>query len=295
MMSFGMRGSGMGSSISGSSRMSYREKPQFTVSPWITARRLGRYLAEYKRQLLAALGCVVATSGLQMLMPLAFKQVIDVVIPSGDGMLLLQIGIGLTVMQAVRYALSFGERYFVLLVAQQLVYKMAKELFEHAQRLSLRFFEKWGTGEIISRITADIQVMQNAVNGGTVRAMVSSLNMIAFAIIMFLLSWQLTLLAFATVPLLLFASVIASDKLRVAFMRVQEKAPHLHNILQENISRVRVSKAFAQEGTQRRRFQEENRGNLRAHLSPASTQAVATPAIQMISALGMALVLAFGT
>ena len=295
MMSFGMRGSGMGSSITGSSRMSYREKPQFTVNPWITARRLGRYLAEYKRHLLAALACVVLTSGLQMLMPLAFKQVIDVVIPSGDGMLLLQIGIGLTVMQAVRYALSYGERYFVLLVAQQLVYKMAKELFEHAQRLSLRFFEKWGTGEIISRITADIQVMQNAVNGGTVRAMVSSLNMFAFAIIMFLLSWQLTLLAFATVPLLLFASVISSNKLRVAFMRVQEKAADVNNVLQENISGVRVSKAFAQEGTQRRRFQEENRGNLRAHLSTASTQAVATPVIQMISALGMALVLGFGT
>jgi subfamily B ATP-binding cassette protein MsbA len=295
MMSFGSRGTGMGSSMMGRDRMSYREKPTFTVDPWITARRLAGYLAQYKGNLIAALLCVIATSGLQMLMPLAFKFVIDDVIPSGEAMTLLWIGIGLTVMQLVRYALSYGERYFVLLVAQQMVYKLAKEVFEHAQKLSLRFFEKWGTGEIISRITGDIQVMQNAVNGGTVRAMVSILNMVAFSIIMFLLSWQLTLLAFLTVPLLLVASTISADKLRVRYMRVQEKAADVNNVLQENISGVRVSKAFAQEGTQRKRFSEENRGNFRAHLSTAGVQAISTPTIQMISALGMALVVSVGT
>ncbi|HEU5318028.1 MAG TPA: ABC transporter ATP-binding protein, partial [Chloroflexota bacterium] len=232
---------------------------------------------------------------LQMLMPLAFKHVIDNTIPAGRADELLWIGIGLTVMQAARYGLSFGERYLVLNVAQQLVYKLAKDLFEHAQNLSLRFFEKWGTGEIISRTTSDIQVMQNAVNGGTVRAMVSILNMVAFAIIMFLLSWQLTLLVFCTVPLLLIASLISAEKLRVRYLRVQEKMADVNNVLQENISGVRVSKAFAQEGTQRRRFQEENQGNLRANLSTAGVQAVATPAIQMISAFGMALILSVGT
>jgi subfamily B ATP-binding cassette protein MsbA len=299
MMSFGSRGGfgggGFGSTTRGGSSSMYGEKPQFTVSPWITARRLGGYLALYKRHLLAALACVILSSSLQMLMPLAFKRVIDVTIPSGDATELLWIGVGLTLMQLVRYALSFGERYFILLVAQQLVYKMAKDLFEHCQRLSLRFFEKWGTGEIISRTTNDIQVMQQAVNGGTVRSMVSILNMIAFAVIMLLLSWQLTLLVFATVPLMLVAATITADKLRVRYLRVQEKAADVNNVLQENISGVRVSKAFAQEGTQRRRFHQENRGNLQANMSTASVQAVATPVIQMISALGMAIVLVVGT
>ena len=62
-----------------------------------------------------------------------------------------------------------------------------KVVFEHVQRLSLRFFEKWGTGEIISRITNDIQVMQQAVQGGTVMAAVGLVNMVAFAVIMALL------------------------------------------------------------------------------------------------------------
>ena len=299
MMSFGMRGGGpggpggFGSTMRGGSM--YRDKPQFNVSPWVTARRVGGYMIQFKRALFGALACMVTSSALQMLMPLAFKHVIDNSIPERRADELLWIGLGLTVMQAARYALSFGERYLVLHAAQQLVYRLAKDLFDHAQGLSLRFFEKWGTGEIISRTTTDIQVMQNVVNGGTTRAMVSILNMVAFAVIMLLLSWQLTLLVFATVPLLLIASLITSEKLRVRFLRVQEKMADVNNVLQENISGVRVSKAFAQEGTQRRRFHQENQGNLRANLSTAGVQALATPAIQMISALGMAIVLGVGT
>ena len=295
MMRGGGGARGGGFSFMGGSSSALRDKPEFKVSPWVTARRLGGYLARYKGHLLAALVCVVFSSGLQMLMPWAFKHVIDVTIPNRDGQEALMIGVGLTLMQAVRYGLSYGERYFILLVAQQLVYHMAKDLFEHTERLSLRFFERWGTGEIISRTTSDIQVMQQAVNGGTVRAMVSILNMVAFGTIMVLLSWQMTMLVVLTVPLLVIASLVSGEKLRVSYLRVQEKQADVNNVLQENITGVRVSKAFAQEEVQRRRFNTENQGNLQANLSTATVQAVATPVIQMISALGMALVLAYGT
>src|SRR5829696_2188435 len=104
-----MGGGGFGSQMRGGS--SYREKPQFNVSPWITARRVGGYMARFKRYLFGALACMIFSSGLQMLMPLAFKHVIDNSIPERRADELLWIGIGLTVMQGVRYFLSFGERY----------------------------------------------------------------------------------------------------------------------------------------------------------------------------------------
>ncbi len=301
MMGMGRGGFGPGSMVrggmSGGSGWSSAasEKPEFKTSPWQIARRLGGLMGEYRRHLVLALLSVLASSGLQMFMPLAFKHVIDSTIPSGNTNELLWIGVGLTVAQVVRYALTYGERYLIMLVAQQLVYRVAKDLFEHIQRLSLRFFERWGTGEIISRTTNEIQVLQQAINGGTVRAMVSVFNMIAFAVIMFALSWQLALLVYLTVPLLAIASTVTAEKLRVRYIRVQEKIADVNNVLQENISGVRVSKAFAREGEQRRRFYEENRGNLSANMSTASVQAVATPAIQMISALGMALVLGVGS
>jgi ATP-binding cassette, subfamily B, bacterial MsbA len=228
-------------------------------------------------------------------MPWAFKHVIDTTIPQRDTRELLLIGAGLVVAQVLRHILTLYERYLIALVSQQLVYQLAKDLFEHMQRLSLRFFEKWGTGEIISRTTNDIGVLQQAISGGTVRAAISSFNMVAFAIIMALLNWQLALLAYLTVPMLYFAATFSGDKLRVRYRRVQERMAEVNNVLQENISGVRVARAFAQEGAQRTRFRTENRGTLDANMSTASVQAVATPAIQMISALGMALILAVGS
>jgi ABC-type multidrug transport system fused ATPase/permease subunit len=291
-------GGGMGGfSLSGRTgpRLSMREKVALKTSPWVLLRRLGKLIAEYRGRLLVTLACVIGESGLQMVMPWAFKHVIDITIPSGDRRELLLIGIGLVAMQVLRHGLAYYERYLIALVSQQLVYRMAKDLFEHIQRLSLRFYERWGAGEIISRTTNDIGVLQQAISGGTIRAAVGVFNMLAFAIIMALLNWQLAVLVYLTVPLLLFASTITADKLRVRYTRVQEQVAEVNNVLQENISGVRVSKAFAREGEQRRRFEDRNRGNLQANMSTAGVQAVATPAIQMISALGMALVLGVGT
>jgi subfamily B ATP-binding cassette protein MsbA len=294
------RGSGFGSSGFGSMyrigpRLSMREKRPLKTSAWRILRRLGGVIAPYRLQLAVALGCILATSGLQMLMPWAFKHVIDVTIPSGDVRELLGIGLGLVVMQVVRHALSFYERYQVALVSQHLVYQLARDLFEHLQRLSLRFFERHGTGEIISRTTNDIGVLQSAVSGGTIRAAISTVNMAGFAIIMGLLNWQLALLAYLTLPVLYLASTITAEKLRVRYRRVQERLAEVNNVLQENIAGVRVARAFAREREQRRRFHNENRGTLEANMSTAGVQAVATPTIQMISAGGMALILFVGS
>ena len=147
---------------------------------------------------------------------------------------------------------------------------MGRDLFEHIQRLSLRFFERWGTGEIISRMTNDIHVLQQAINGGTIDPIVGVFNMVAFAIIMLLLNWQLALLVFVTAPALVVASAITAEMLRVRYRAVQEKSAEVNNVLQENISGVRVSKAFAREGDAAPRASTtENRGNLRANMSTA--------------------------
>jgi subfamily B ATP-binding cassette protein MsbA len=288
-------GGGMGMGGRVGPRLSMREKVTLRTSPWVLLRRLGRLIGEYRVQLLITLACVVGESGLQMLMPWGFKHVIDTTIPSGDARELYLIGGGLVAMQVVRHGLAYYERFMIALISQQLVYRMAKDLFEHIQRLSLRFYERWGAGEIISRTTNDIGVMQQAISGGTIRATVGIFNMAAFAIIMFLLNWQLALLVYLTVPLLMLASTFTAGKLRVRYRQVQERVAEVNNVLQENIAGVRVSKAFAREGEQRRRFYDRNRGNLDANMSTAGIQAVATPAIQMISTLGMTLVLGVGT
>ncbi len=293
----GGRGSGGGGFGGGGGRMrlSMQERRPLNSNPWKIVGRLGVVVAPHKWGLILATVCVLVTSALQMVMPWGFKHVIDDTIPRKDVVELLWVGAGLLALQVVRHALSLYERYQVALVSQQMVYRLGRDLFEHLQRLSLRFFERWGTGELISRTTNDIGVLQQAVSGGTIRAAISTVNMIGYAVIMALLNWQLALLAYLTLPLLYVASAVSAGKLRVRYRRVQERMAEVNNVLQENISGARVARAFARERDQRRRFHDENRGTLDANLSTASVQALATPIVQMIAAGGLALIVGVGS
>ena len=296
MMMRGVGGGGMGmGSISGRRRTSMMEKPEFQTSPWQVLKRLAPIVAGYRRQVIIALVSVLAASSLQMLVPLSFKYTIDEVIPSGDLTMLWVIGGGLLVLEIVRYFLGYAQRVALAIAAQQLVFEMAKRLFEHVQRLSLRFYERQGTGEIISRATNDVGVLQQSISGGTVASAIRLFTMLAYAVLMLLLHWQLALIVYATVPLLLLAGLVSANMLRSRYRLVQEKIADVNSALAEDISGVRVSKAFAREDAQRRRFQSENRENLQANMSTAQVQAVATPAIQLIAMLGMGIVLLAGS
>ncbi len=289
-------GGGMGvGSISGRRRTSMMEKPEFQTSPWQVVKRLAPIVAGYRRQVIIALVSVLAASSLQMLVPLSFMYTIDEVIPSGDLTLLWVIGGGLLVLEILRYFLGHMQRVALAIAAQQLVFEMAKQLFEHVQRLSLRFYERQGTGEIISRATNDVGVLQQSISGGTVASAIRLFTMLAYAVLMLLLHWQLALIVYATVPLLLLAGLVSANMLRSRYRLVQEKIADVNSALAEDISGVRVSKAFAREDAQRRRFQSENRENLQANMSTAQVQAVATPAIQLIAMLGMGIVLLAGS
>jgi ABC-type multidrug transport system fused ATPase/permease subunit len=256
--------------------------------------RLGTIIAEQKRYLVYATITILLSSALQMIPPIATKYVIDVLIPESNVNTIIALAIGLIILHLVRYGLLYLSRWTVALAAQQLVYELAQRLFENVERLSLRFYERNGTGDIISRATSDVGVIQQAVTGGVVNGIVGLVNMIAFGIVMVFLDWRLALMVFATLPMLVVASYVTAEMLRQKYIVVREKMSSVNGVLAENITGVRVAKAFSQEGASTERFQGKNRENLDANMATAVVQAISTPVIQLISALGMVLVLWFG-
>jgi ABC-type multidrug transport system fused ATPase/permease subunit len=257
--------------------------------------RLGTVIAEQKRYLVYGTITILLSSVLQMIPPIATKYVIDTLIPSSNVNTIIALGIGLIVLHLIRYALLYLSRWTVALAAQQLVYELAQRLFENVERLSLRFYERNGTGDIISRATSDVGVIQQAVTGGVVNGIVGLVNMVAFGIVMVFLDWRLALMVFATLPMLTVVSYLTAEMLRQKYIVVREKMSSVNSVLAENITGVRVAKAFSQESASTERFQGKNRENLDANMATAVVQAISTPVIQLISALGMVLVLYFGT
>jgi ABC-type multidrug transport system fused ATPase/permease subunit len=271
-----------------------QEKYELQTSMGEVLRRLGEVLASQKRYVFFATLTIIVSSGLNMIPPLATKYVIDTLIPKADIRLIIALGLALIVLHLSRWGLLYLSRWGVAVASQQLVYELAQRLFENVERLSLRFYERNGTGDIISRATSDVSVIQQALTGGTVNGIVGIVNMMAYGIIMLILDWKLALLVFATLPLMLVTSYVSSEMLRHRYMAVRATMSSINAVLAENITGARVAKAFAQEVASTERFQNRNRQNLDANLSTASVQAVSTPAIQLIGTLGMALVLWFG-
>src|SRR4029077_11495047 len=231
--------------------------------------RLGGIIAEQQKYVWYASITILVSSALQMVPPVATKYVIDVLIPTANERTIVALGIGLILLHLARYGLLYLSRYTVAMAAQQLVYELAQRLFENVERLSLRFYERNGTGDIISRATSDVGVIQQAVTGGVVNGIVGLVNMFGFGIVMVFLDWRLALMVFATLPMLTVASYLTAELLRQKYIAVREKMSSVNAVLAENITGVRVAKAFAQEAASTERFQSKNRENLDANMETA--------------------------
>ncbi len=271
-----------------------REKAELKTPLGQLLGRIGGVLGEFKKALFWALATLIFAALLQMIPPYATRYVVDHIIPQKNGTMLPAIAVAMILIFGFRYWLMYTSRITVSNISQQFVYAMAKNLFEHVERLSLKFYEREGTGEIISRATSDINVLQQAMQGGMVQAGAGLFNMVAYAIVLLVLDWRLALLVYAGLPLLVGASYTSSELLRVRYIKVQERISAVNGVLAENIVGVRVAKAFAREDESSARFVDRNKENLDANMATAMVQAISGPLIQFIGVASTGLVLWVG-
>ncbi len=259
-----------------------------------TLTRLFAYARPYYAHWGIAAGTLAGASVLQLAPPWITKHVIDDIIPQEDRALLLWAALALVALHLVRGALTFLNRYIVTWVGQHVLYIIGKDLFQHVQRLSLRFYERREAGEIMSRLTNDINALQQTLAGNTIGSLVSVLNLVIYLVILLSLNWRLTLLIVCTAPAMVVASSISASILRPRYRRVQEKAAAVNAVLQENITGMRVNKAFAREDVSIRRFEERNRESVQAALGTRAVQSVTGPTIQLIQTFSTCLILWYG-
>ena len=284
-------GMGPGAMMRGGPGVWAQEKREIRTPLTVLLPRIGGVLGEFKRQMFWALGTILVSSALQMVPPYVTRHVIDTIIPIRDEIALGPWLVALLVVHGMRYALMYWSRISISAVSQQFVYAMARNLFEHVGRLSLRFYERQGTGEIISRATSDINILQQAMQGGVVQAAAGLFNMLAYAIVLAILDWRLALIVYISLPILVASAYISSEMLRVRYVKVQENMSKVNSVLAENITGVRVARAFAREAEQSARFDNRNRESLSANMSTAMVQAISGPVIQIIGIVSTGIVL----
>ena len=262
------------------------------------ARRVSRrtltLLRPYRWRLISAALLLIVTNGLGLLFPLVIRTLLNTILGQRQaGLLNLVVGVllGVFLVQALLGAL---QGYLVTSLGERLSFDLRTKLFRHLQRLPMSFFDSRRTGELMSRVTNDVTVLQTSLTGN-VLPVVSQLVMLVGSIaIVLVINWRLTLIILVVAPLAVISFAGLGRGIRRTTRGVQEGLGEAGVVLEETLSAQRVVKAFAREDYEQGRFNARMMNSLQQALRRAVSQALLGPISQFIGFAAMIIVLWFG-
>ena len=186
---------------------------------------------------------------------------------------------------------SYVEDHITTHVGQWITYDLRSKLYNHIQHLSIRYHKQKDTGDLISRLTTDIDGVQGFVVSGIMGLIVDSITLVGMASVMFYLNWRFTLIALSVAPILFVLSYSFTRRSKKASREVRKKQSAIVSMMQENLSAIGVIKVFAQETYTQNRLEEESRESIQMALHARGLKATLSPLIEITVAIGTALVL----
>ncbi|MDX6445033.1 MAG: ATP-binding cassette, subfamily bacterial [Blastocatellia bacterium] len=189
---------------------------------------------------------------------------------------------------------SYFEKYLTTSVGQWVMHDLRRVLYSHIQRLSLSFHDQKRTGDLISRVTSDIDAVQSLISTVLLGMMVNVLTLLGMIAVMFYLNWSFTLIALMVAPGLFLVVYYFTHRIKKASRAVRRKEGQVVNVLEEMLSSIRVVKAFAREDFEQRRFERESLKSVEAALEARRVKAKLPPIVEIIVACGTCLVLWYG-
>jgi ABC-type multidrug transport system fused ATPase/permease subunit len=251
-------------------------------------------LRPYRRQVAGMLVALLFATAATLAPPyLAGKAISDGVL-AGDAGALNLIVAGFIGAALVYWAASYAQTYLVGWVGQRALQDLRVRIFTHLQKMSIGFFTRNRPGVLISRITNDVDALDQLISTGVVTLFSSTLTLIGVIVIMLALDVGLALVVFITFPLLAIASVVFRIVAASAYRITRERIAEVTAYLQESLSGIRVVRSFAQERRHVDRMGELNELNRQANMKTVYLNASYFPAVELLSAIGTAVILLYG-
>lgn len=189
---------------------------------------------------------------------------------------------------------SFGEKYLTTSVGQWVMHDLRRTLYHHIQRLSLSYHDQKQTGDVISRVTSDIDAVQDFISQALLGIVVNALTLVGMLAVMFYLDWRFTLVALSVAPFLFVVVYVYTRRIKQASRAVRKKEGEVVSIVQEVLSSIRVVKAFAREDYEQARFEQQSLESVETALRARGLKSKLAPIVQLIVAVGTCLVLWYG-
>jgi len=262
-----------------------------------TARRittLARLTAPYRARTFLAVTSLVAATLTALVPPFLAKLAIDDGIGEGDLEALTVIVVLFVVAGLANLLASMAQTYFTGWTGERILADLRNRLFRHLQRLSLGYYERNRAGVVISRLTNDVEALDQLVTDGVTSLFQNTLLLIGTAVILFALDWRLALATIAVFPLMAIATSIFRRRSSRAYRAVRERLGLVTATLAEDIAGMRVVQSFTREQTNQRQFRAVNNRYRDSNQETVVLNGVFFPFVDFLSALATATVLGFG-
>jgi len=257
-------------------------------------RRLLKYVKPYTRHMAIAIVLLLLASVLETAGPYLIKIGIDEHIAHGDQSGLWRIGLLYLGVLLLSFGFNYSRRYVMDWIGQHVVFDLRMHVFSHLQRLPLSFFDRNQVGRLMTRVTSDVEALNEMFSAGLVAIFGDIFTLTAILAIMFKLNWQLTLVTLSVVPLLFIATMIFKRKVRHAEREIRLLLAKINSFLQENLTGMAVVQLFNREEKNFSQFDERNERHLHAYRKVIFYHAVFYPVVEIIGALSVALIIWYG-
>jgi len=257
--------------------------------------RLIKYLRPYLKILILAIVCTVFVTLSTLVLPwLLGKGLIDKVIVEKNLFLLNLVAIGVVAAVAIKGAFFYFQTYLTSFIGYKVVTDMRNQIFQHLQKLSLSFYKKRRTGEIMSRAVNDVNLLQNVLANNIMRLVLNILIVLGVFVFIFYIDWRLSFFVLAVFPFLIFVVRRVGSQIKDSSSLVQMKIADISSILQEVIGGIEVIKSFTMEEHEVKKFQDQNLKNFRLNMKRTRIVAILPPIVEVLTTLCLVAILWYG-
>ncbi len=257
-------------------------------------KRLLGYVKPYSKYVVIAILMNIVVAALGPLRPYLTKIAIDdyIVNSNYDGLMYISILlVGTLVIQAI---IQYFLTYFTQLMGQKIIYDLRVKLFAHIQKLALKYFDKTPIGRLVTRVTNDVESLNELFSSGIVMIFSDVFIIIWILVFMFFMSWQLTLVSLSVLPILFYATFLFRKKVRESYRDVRFQLARLNSYMQEHISGINIIQVFSKEKDEGSKFASINAGHRKANIDSIFYYAIFYPIVEILSSFAIALIIWYG-
>lgn len=257
-------------------------------------RRLLIYTRPYRALMYGAFALLCVEGGVQVVGPLLTRRVIDVAVPARNMQVVIACTGFLFLALVADFITSYGQTWLTSLLGQRVMRDLRMEIFEHLQRLSVSFFDRNPAGRLITRVTSDVETMNELFTSGVVSGLGDLFTLVAISVAMLIMDWRLALASFAVIPFVVMVSGLFRKGVRDTYRDIRVRLARINSFLQERLTGMRIVQLFGQEKREARRFDELNRSHLDANLKSITIYALYFPAIELLTSIALAILIVAG-